>query len=101
MTLPGLLRARGLLAPRAVALLKLDVEHHEVAVLEGLRTAEEWAAVDAVVLETHTRAKAARVLAMLRAHFAVVGARRDACELPEHAIVFAYDNRHTSREGDV
>jgi hypothetical protein len=35
------------------------------------------------------------VLKMLRAHFAVVGARRDDCELPEHAIVFAYDNRHS------
>jgi hypothetical protein len=99
VTLPGLLRARGLFGPRCVALLKLDVEHHEVAVLEGLTTEEEWAAVDALVLETHTRAKAARVLAMLRAHFAVVGARRDECELPEHAIVFAYDNRHTTRDG--
>ena len=95
VTLPGLLRARGLFGRRCVALLKLDVEHHEVSVLEGLRTEEEWAAVDAVVVETHTRAKAALVLKMLRAHFAVVGARRDDCELPEHAIVFAYDNRHS------
>ena len=101
VTLPALLRTRGLFGPRCVALLKLDVEHHEVSVLEGLRSEEEWAAVEAVVVETHTRPKAARVLKMLRDHFAVVGARRDDCELPEHAIVFAYDNRHTRRAEEV
>ena len=92
-TLPRLLRARGRGGARSVALLKIDVEHHEVEVLRGLRTEEDWAAVDAVVVETHTRALAARVLAILRRHYEVTGARADD-ELPEHAIVFAHVNRH-------
>jgi len=37
VTLPALLRARGLFGPRAVAMLKLDVEHHEAAVRVRVR----------------------------------------------------------------
>eukprot|EP00966_Prymnesium_polylepis_P262841 6070716-Prymnesium_polylepis.1 len=74
-----------------VALLKLDVEHHEVEVLGGIEP-PLWQRVQQVVVETHTADACAGVLGMLGQHFAVVESWPDEslaqCGL-EHAIVTA------------
>ena len=84
--LAAVLRERGL---RDVALLKIDVEHDELAVLRGVGDEDgSWAAIAQVVVETHTTETRAAVLALLGEHYPTVGARDDD-EIEGHAIVFA------------
>ena len=84
--LAAVLRERGL---RDVALLKVDVEHDELAVLRGVGDEDgAWAAIAQVVVETHTAETRAAVLALLGEHYPTVGARDDD-EIAGHAIVYA------------
>ena len=84
--LASVLRERGL---RDVALLKIDVEHDELAVLRGVGDEDgAWAAIAQVVVETHTTETRAAVLALLGEHYPTAGARDDD-EIEGHAIVFA------------
>ena len=74
-----------------VSLLKLDVEHSEVAALSGIGAAD-WPRIHQVVVEVHTESARAEVQRLLLRHYAEVGACDDEelaqCGLA-HAIVYA------------
>ncbi|KAL1521240.1 hypothetical protein AB1Y20_020912 [Prymnesium parvum] len=100
LTLSDLLHQHGVVE---VALLKIDVEHHELAVLEGVAE-DTWRHILQVVVETHTELLCEQVLSLLRQHYSVVGQCPDlslAQSGLHHAIMWARSPReeqHTQPE---